>query len=210
VGQFVKAGAELPFLTSVLLSLSNNIFYILLCFIFLAIGLLFLYKSYTSNDKNPIKAHHQIIKFPIIGKFILHSEIERFASTMYLLTNSGMNLDIAMKDSIQVINNRFLKDAISRARKEIVEGKDFVASITKINIFPDIFIQLVSSGYRSGNIVNMFKKVSDFMKSEIESKRSVLLSLLEPVITIFMGGFILLIVLAILIPIMQMNTLTLG
>ena len=210
VGQFVKAGAELPFLTSVLLSLSNNIFYILLCFIFLAIGLLFLYKSYTSNDKNHIKAHHQIIKFPIIGKFILHSEIERFASTMYLLTNSGMNLDIAMKDSIQVINNRFLKDAISRARKEIVEGKDFVASITKINIFPDIFIQLVSSGYRSGNLVNMFKKVSDFMKSEIESKRSVLLSLLEPVITIFMGGFILLIVLAILIPIMQMNTLTLG
>ncbi len=210
VGQFVKAGAELPFLTSVLLSLSNNIFYILLCFIFLAIGLLFLYKSYTSKDENHIKAHHQIIKFPIIGKFILHSEIERFASTMYLLTNSGMNLDIAMKDSIQVINNRFLKDSISRARKEIVEGKDFVAAITKINIFPDIFIQLVSSGYRSGNIVNMFKKVSDFMKSEIESKRSVLLSLLEPVITIFMGGFILLIVLAILIPIMQMNTLTLG
>ena len=74
-------------------------------------------------------------------------------------------------------------------------------------IFPDIFIQLISSGYRSGNLVKMFNKVSHFMKAEIETKRSVFLSLLEPIVIILMGGFIMLIVLAILIPIMQMNTL---
>jgi general secretion pathway protein F len=56
----------------------------------------------------------------------------------------------------------------------------------------------------------MFKKASDFLKNEIDSKRSVFLSLLEPLVIIFMGGFIMLIVLAILIPIMQMNTLSLG
>ena len=146
----------------------------------------------------------------MIGKFILHSEIERFSSTMYLLTQSGMNLDLAMEESTKVVNNKYLTSTIDKARREVVEGKDFVQALTKTQIFPDIFIQLISSGYRSGNLVKMFKKVSDFMKSEIESKRSVLLSLLEPVITIFMGGFILLIVLAILIPIMQMNALTLG
>jgi general secretion pathway protein F len=129
---------------------------------------------------------------------------------MFLLTQSGMNLDLAMEESAKVVSNKYLTNAIDIARKEVVEGKDFVQALTKTQIFPDIFIQLISSGYRSGNLVKMFKKVSDFMKSEIESKRSVLLSLLEPVITIFMGGFILLIVLAILIPIMQMNALTLG
>jgi general secretion pathway protein F len=129
---------------------------------------------------------------------------------MYLLTQSGMNLDLAMEESTKVVNNKYLTSTIDKARREVVEGKDFVQALTKTQIFPDIFIQLISSGYRSGNLVKMFKKVSDFMKSEIESKRSVLLSLLEPVITIFMGGFILLIVLAILIPIMQMNALTLG
>jgi general secretion pathway protein F len=129
---------------------------------------------------------------------------------MFLLTQSGMNLDLAMEESAKVVSNKYLTNAIDKARKEVVEGKDFVQALTKTQIFPDIFIQLISSGYRSGNLIKMFKKVSDFMKSEIESKRSVLLSLLEPVITIFMGGFILLIVLAILIPIMQMNALTLG
>ena len=210
VGQFIKAGAELPLLTSVLLSVSNNILYILIGLFLLFMGLTFLYKSYTSNIDNHIKAHQKLLSFPLFGKFILHSEIERFSSTMYLLTQSGMNLDLAMEESAKVVNNKFLKSSIDKARREVVEGKDFVQALNKTQIFPDIFIQLISSGYRSGNLVKMFKKVSDFMKSEIESKRSVLLSLLEPVITIFMGGFILLIVLAILIPIMQMNALTLG
>jgi general secretion pathway protein F len=80
----------------------------------------------------------------------------------------------------------------------------------KSKIFPDIFIQLIASGYKSGKLPKMFKKVSVFLKNEIDSKRSIFLSLLEPIVIIFMGGFIMLIVLAILLPIMQMNTLSLG
>ena len=91
-----------------------------------------------------------------------------------------------------------------------MEGKDFIYSLKQTNIFPDIFIQLISSGYKSGNLTKMFHKVSHFLKSEIESRRAIFLSLLEPLVIIFMGGFIMLIVLAILIPIMQMNTLSLG
>ena len=82
--------------------------------------------------------------------------------------------------------------------------------LTREQIFPDIFNQLISSGYRSGNLAPMFKKASNFMKSEIETTRSTVLSLIEPLIIIIMGGFILLIVMAILIPIMQMNTLILN
>ena len=210
VGQFIKAGAELPFLTSLLLAVSNNIVWILLFIAALLGGFTFLYRSYTAKAENHINAHKKILGIPLIGKFILDNEIERFSSTMHLLTESGMNLDVAMEESSNVVNNKFLKTSINNARQEIVEGKDFVQALSKTDIFPDIFIQLISSGYRSGNLVKMFRKVADFMKSEIESKRAVMLSLLEPVITIFMGGFILLIVLAILIPIMQMNSLTLG
>ncbi len=93
------------------------------------------------------------------------------------------------------------------AKNDVVEGKDFIVSLKNEGVFPDIFIQLISSGYRSGNLAKMFNKVSHFMKSEIENKRAIFLSLLEPIVIILMGGFIMLIVLAILIPIMQMNTL---
>ena len=210
IGQFVKAGAELPLITELLIGLSNNIF-IIAIFITLLVSIsIFAYKKYTFNINNLINAHKNFLKLPIIGNFILISEIERFSSTMGLIMESGTNLDIALEESSKVLNNKFLHHVVMNAKKDVVEGKDFIFSLNKTEIFPNIFIQLISSGYKSGNLVKMFYKASDFLKNEIDSKRSVFLSLLEPLVIIFMGGFVMLIVLAILIPIMQMNTLSLG
>ena len=146
----------------------------------------------------------------MIGSFILTSELERFSSTMELLLSSGTNLDEALDECSKIFKNKYLSNIISNSKNDVIEGKDFITSLNKDKLLPDVFIQLISSGYRSGNLAKMFKKVSDFMKTEIESKRSIFLSLLEPIVIIFMGGFIMMIVLAILIPIMQMNALTLG
>jgi len=210
IGQFVKAGAELPLITNLLIGLSNNIFIILL---FLAI-LIFLvtlgYKKHVANIENHISAHKKLLNLPLIGDFILISEVERFSSTMALIMESGTNLDIALEESSKVFNNKYLHHVVMNAKNDVVEGKDFIISLNKTKIFPNIFMQLISSGYKSGNLVRMFYKASDFLRNEIDSKRSVFLSLLEPIVIIFMGGFIMLIVLAILIPIMQMNTLSLG
>ena len=208
--QFIKAGAELPLITKLLLGLSNNIFIILFVILAIYIGLALLYKKFISEENNHISAHKQFLKIPLIGNFILTSEIERFSSTMALIMESGTNLDTALDESAKVFNNKYLNSLIIEAKNDVIEGKDFIYSLKQTNIFPDIFIQLISSGYKSGNLIKMFYKSSSFLKNEIETKRSIFLSLLEPLVIIFMGGFIMLIVLAILIPIMQMNTLSLG
>ena len=210
INQFIKAGAELPLITKLLLGLSNNIFIILFVILAMSIGLTLLYKKFISEKNNHISAHKQFLKIPLIGNFILTSEIERFSSTMALIMESGTNLDTALDESAKVFNNKYLNSLIIEAKNDVIEGKDFIYSLKQTNIFPDIFIQLISSGYKSGNIIKMFHKSSSFLKNEIETKRSIFLSLLEPLVIIFMGGFIMLIVLAILIPIMQMNTLSLG
>jgi len=210
INQFIKAGAELPLITKLLLGLSNNIFIILFIILAIYIGLALLYKKFISEENNHISAHKQFLKIPLIGNFILTSEIERFSSTMALIMESGTNLDTALDESAKVFNNKYLNSLIIEAKNDVIEGKDFIYTLNQTNIFPDIFIQLISSGYKSGNLIKMFHKSSDFLKNEIETKRSIFLSLLEPLVIIFMGGFIMLIVLAILIPIMQMNTLSLG
>ena len=210
INQFIKAGAELPLITKLLLGLSNNIFIILFVILAIYIGLALLYKKFISEENNHISAHKQFLKIPLIGNFILTSEIERFSSTMALIMESGTNLDTALDESAKVFNNKYLNSLIIEAKNDVIEGKDFIYSLKQTNIFPDIFIQLISSGYKFGNLIKMFHKSSSFLKNEIETKRSIFLSLLEPLVIIFMGGFIMLIVLAILIPIMQMNTLSLG
>ena len=207
IDQFIKAGAELPFITKFLIGISNNIIPILLVITFLSVGFYYLYKKYTKKEKNKLLVDKKILAIPFLGNFILNSELERFSSTMELLLASGTNLDIALEECSKIFNNQYLSNIIMNARNDVVEGKDFIITIKQNEIFPDIFIQLIASGYRSGNLEKMFNKVSNFMKSEIETKRSVFLSLLEPIVIIFMGGFIMMIVLAILIPIMQMNTL---
>ena len=207
IDQFIKAGAELPFITKFLIGISNNIIPILLIITFLSVGFYYVYKKYTKKEKNKLLVDKKILAIPFLGNFILNSELERFSSTMELLLASGTNLDIALEECSKIFNNQYLSNIIMSARNDVVEGKDFIITMKQNEIFPDIFIQLIASGYRSGNLEKMFNKVSNFMKSEIENKRSVFLSLLEPIVIIFMGGFIMMIVLAILIPIMQMNTL---
>jgi general secretion pathway protein F len=210
ISQFVKAGAELPLITELLIGLSNNIFIIIISMVLLVSVTVFAYRQYTSDIDNLILSHKKFLTLPLIGNFILISEIERFSSTMALIMESGTNLDIAIEESSKVFNNKYLHHIVMNAKKDVVEGKDFIFSLNRSGIFPSIFIQLISSGYKSGNLVKMFHKSSDFLRNEIDSKRSIFLSLLEPLVIIFMGGFIMLIVLAILIPIMQMNTLSLG
>ena len=196
VGQFIKAGAELPFITKFLIGISNNIIPILIVIV-ISIGIIFyFYKNYVSKIENKIIFDRKLLNTPLLGNFILNSELERFSSTMELLLASGTNLDVALEECSKIFNNKFLSKIILNAKNDVVEGKDFIVSLKNEGVFPDIFIQLVSSGYRSGNLVKMFNKVSHFLKSEIENKRAIFLSLLEPIVIIFMGGFIMLIVLA--------------
>ena len=196
IDQFIKAGAELPFITKFLIGISNNIIPILLVITFLSVGFYYVYKKYTKKEKNKLLVDKKILAIPFLGNFILNSELERFSSTMELLLASGTNLDIALEECSKIFNNQYLSNIIMNARNDVVEGKDFIITMKQNEIFPDIFIQLIASGYRSGNLEKMFNKVSNFMKSEIENKRSVFLSLLEPIVIIFMGGFIMMIVLS--------------
>jgi len=210
VDQFVRAGATLPLLTRSLMVISDYAWLILLLSTSSSIGIYYGYKRMSKNEETSIMFHRQFLSLPLIGAFLLNAEVERFARIMHLMLKSGLNLDVAMQKANVVISNKFIAQSISKARKDLVEGKDFIRSLKESNIFPSLFIQLLSSGYKSGNLVFMFEKVTQYMKGEIENKRATVLSLLEPIVIIFMGGIILLIVLAILIPIMQMNTIALG
>ncbi len=117
VGQFIKSGTELPALTTALLFISNNILFITILFILLFGTLFFLYKRYTKLKENLIKTHRFFLKIPLLGKFLLLTETERFSSTMALLLDSGINLDVALEESGEVFNNAYLKEQIRISRR---------------------------------------------------------------------------------------------
>ena len=99
VDQFLRAGVELPFLTNILMTVSNQLPVILVLFV-LGLGLInYLYKKLLKDEEKLKSLHRKILYLPIIGDFLLKSELERFSSTMHLLLSSGINLDQAMDES---------------------------------------------------------------------------------------------------------------
>jgi len=207
IDQFIRSGTPLPTLTAGLMVISKYAMLIITLVILILAGSYLYYKKLVTNNLKAISIHKRFLKIPLIGTFILNAEVERFSRVMHLMMKSGLNLDLAMQQAQVVIGNRYIAHSIETARGELLEGKDFIHSLKNAKIFPSLFLQLLSSGYKSGNLTFMFEKVTQYMKGEIESKRSIVLSLLEPLVIIFGGGIILLIVLAILLPIMQMNTM---
>ena len=203
--QFVKSNIELPFLTSLMIFISNNIL------VFIGINLLLIATFYLHYKKNILgtssesNIHRLLLKIPFVGRFLLIRDLEKFSRIMFLMLKSGINLDQSLNHANKLIGNKYVRKIIEDATEHIIEGKDFLYEIKQSKIFPEIFIQLLSSGFQSGSLSEMFEKLAFYFKDEIDNSRSSLLSIIEPLILIVMGGIITLIILAILLPIMQMN-----
>ena len=203
--QFIKSNIELPFLTSLMIFISNNIFIFVGVIFLLIMGSYFYYRKNISGTSRESNIHKLLIKIPFVGRFLLISELEKFSRVMFLMLKSGINLDQSLNHANKLINNLYIRTIINDATDDIIEGKDFLYKIKQAKVFPEIFIQLLSSGFQSGSLLEMFEKLAFYFKDEIDNSRSSLLSIIEPLILIIMGGIITLIILAILLPIMQMN-----
>ena len=203
--QFIKSNIELPFLTSLMIFISNNIFILVGVIFLLIMGSYFYYRKNISGTSRESNIHKLLLKIPFVGRFLLISELEKFSRVMFLMLKSGINLDQSLNHANKLINNVYISTIIKDATDDIIEGKDFLYKIKQAKVFPEIFIQLLSSGFQSGSLLEMFEKLAFYFKDEIDNSRSSLLSIIEPLILIIMGGIITLIILAILLPIMQMN-----
>lgn len=203
--QFIKSNIELPFLTSLMIFISNNIFIFVGVIFLLIMGSYFYYRKNISGTSRESNIHKLLLKIPFVGRFLLISELEKFSRVMFIMLKSGINLDQSLNHANKLINNVYISTIIKDATDDIIEGKDFLYKIKQAKVFPEIFIQLLSSGFQSGSLLEMFEKLAFYFKDEIDNSRSSLLSIIEPLILIIMGGIITLIILAILLPIMQMN-----
>ena len=210
VTRFINSDVALPFLTRQLLFFSDNFLAICMFIFFISICSIGCYKQLIKTKKIHYLIHSQLLKMPIIGRFIIHSEIEHFSSCLYLMLSSSMTLTIALHECSLVFSNEYFRQTVSRISLDMNEGKDLAQLLDNREFFPDTFVQLVVSGYYSGTLVESLKSVSDYMKSDLENRRAMILSLIEPVIIVLMGIVTLLIVLAILLPILKMNTLILD
>ncbi len=207
VGVFDDLGQELPTLTQALITLSEVFkqygLYMLLGLVLLWLVIRLLLRI----DNIRFSAHKFILKLPLIGRFARSSNTARFTRTMAILSGSGVELLEALRISAQVTPNLAIKAAIQKATVKVREGGSLSQALAKSNLFPPITVNLIASGESSGQLPEMLDSAAVNQENEIQSYTEMVVGVFEPMLILVMGGVVLTIVLAILMPIFDMNQL---
>ena len=204
---FDNMDQELPLLTRVLIDSSdfiraNGLFMLLGIFI-----IIFFIKKLLAIPEWRYRYHQMLLKTPLIGKLNQGFNTARFARTLSILSNSGVSILEAMSISAQVIENRPMRKAVKDAVVKVREGSSIHKSLEQSGYFPPMTVYLIASGEGSGKLDEMLERAAIQQERETDSMLSTVLGLFEPLLILFMGGMVLIIVLAILLPILEMNQL---
>lgn len=151
--------------------------------------------------------HGFVLRIPVVGRLVRGINAARLTSTLGILTASGIPLLSAMQSAVQVVNNIPMRKAVDDALKQVREGGSLSRSLGKSKLFPPLVIHLISSGEQSGKLDVMLGRAAEAQTRELENWVAALTALLEPVLILVMGGIVLFIVIAIMLPIIEMNQL---
>jgi general secretion pathway protein F len=204
---FDDTGQALPYLTKIMIKISDFIVnqgYIV-AILLLVSGMVF---SMAMRLPGPQLAFHRfILWFPPSKRLSTSLNTSRMARTMSILIGSGVPLISALKSSSQVVTNRVLRNALEVTAEEVQQGASLSRSLGRSKLFPPLLTQMVASGESSGKLDAMLEKSATSLEREAEARISVVVSLFEPLMILFMGAVVLIIVMAILLPIFDLNQL---
>ena len=204
---FESIGQDLPALTRGLIATSDFLasYGIYVLFALLLVGVVFSYMMRIEAFK---KSYHQfLLRLPLAGRMVKSVNSARFARTLSIVASSGVPILDGLRISSQVIANLPMREAVLTAASKVREGAAISTALDASKYFPPMTIHLIASGEASGNIENMLERAADSQEREMEALTAGLLGIFEPVLILVMGGVVLLIVLAILLPIFDMNQL---
>ncbi len=207
VEQFISSNVELPVLTQTLLAFSE-VFPIIIAFILLS--LIAIYVVQVTNiipQKYQLMISKYFLFIPLIGPIILYDQTARFCSSMRLMTKAGLNTIDSLQIAQNTFKNKYLKSQVEKVVNKVISGTSISKAFAQVQIFPEVFQQLLSSGDLGSQVSEMFEKTKEFLDQEVDTRRNILLTLLQPIVILTMGVFVMLIVLSIMLPLLQMNNL---
>ncbi|MBE8215121.1 MAG: type II secretion system inner membrane protein GspF [Endozoicomonadaceae bacterium] len=204
---FIDNGEELPVITEILIHMSEGFQRWWLMMLIGSIALFILISKLLKRPKLRLKWHAKILKMPVIGAFSCALNTSQFAGTLSILTKSGVSVVDALVISAKVVSNDKMREGIIEAGKNVLEGSSLYRSLKKFNYFPPLMLHMIASGESTGELDNMLERASYNQQMELENKMAMLIGLFEPLMLVVMGGMVLFVVLAILLPILNINTL---
>jgi general secretion pathway protein F len=204
---FEQEHAALPTMTKILIGLSSFVTGYWIFLLLLVIGLIGGIVGGLATAKGRRFYDRLILRVPYIGPTIIRVICARFARTLATLLSSGVQLLPALTAVKRVVTNGLLADAIEDSRESIRQGHGMGHTLEQSGLFPPLLIQMIKVGEISGELERMLERVADNYEREVEASLNQVTTVLQPLMTLVMAGVILFMMLAVLLPIFQLNQL---
>jgi general secretion pathway protein F len=197
---------QLPFITLALLGTVKFVSSFWWLIVIVLGGAGYYLRRYFNTPAGRAALDSRLLKLPVFGTLIRMISVSRFTRTLGTLLQSGVPALTALDIVQSVIGNTVLAAAVQRARENVREGESIADPLRRSGLFPPVVVQMVSVGEKSGELEKMLLKVSDSFDRTVEARMTALMSLVEPVIILVMGVIVGFIVIAIMLPILQMSS----
>jgi type IV pilus assembly protein PilC len=201
---FRDLGAELPFLTAIIIRLSNFVQKNIL-FVFLGvIALFFAFRYYRNTTQGRWTTDRMMLKIPLFGQLLYKVAMTRVTRTLSTLISGGVPMLEALKITSTTAGNVLIEKEIIDARKLVSEGKTMNEAFRESGRFPLMMLQMINVGEATGTLDEMLSKLANFYDEEVETAVAALLSVMEPIMLIFVGGLVGSLVIAMYLPIFSL------
>ncbi len=210
IEQFETLGQELPPLTNAVIGISEFMRgWGLLVIPAIGVGIWFL-RGLFKTPAIKLGWDRTVLRLPLLGKVIRSANAAQFARTFATLSGSGATVPDALIAAKGSVGNEVFRQAAVKVRRQVEEGQTLNRAMRSTEVFPPMLVHMVASGERGGDLPAMMGRAADYMEEELDSNATVALGLLEPLLIVMLAGIVALIVLAIMLPILQLNTMAIG
>ena len=198
-------GQTLPWMTQLLIGITDALRDYWWLLLVMVIGIVLGVRLLLAQPAMRLRWDGQKFNLPLLGKVTRSANAARYANTLAILTGAGVPVVESMKIASEVVSNTWLKQKLHDATQTVSEGVSLRMALEQVGQFPPMLLHMVGSGEQSGELDTMLVRVATYQQAEVERIVSTIVKLFEPLMLLLMGGLVLFIVMAILLPILSMN-----
>ncbi len=208
VDQFETSGQQLPWLTNAMIGISGVMLHWGWAIALGIAGALALAALLLSRPGPRLAFDGMLLRLPLAGRMLRNVEAANLARSLATMIASGLPVLEALQLAGQTTGNTVIRAAVRDMAVGVHEGSGLSSSMRRAGVFPPLLVNLAASGESGGKLEPMLDRAADYLERDFRTATSVALSLLEPAIIVVMGGIVCLVILSILLPILQINTLS--
>lgn len=207
VSVFANTKQKLPFLTVMMLAISDFVRAYGIYVGIALVGAFWLWRRALRNPDLKRRWHTWLLSAPVYGKFERSLNTARFASTLAITTGSGVPILRALETSRDTLSNVAMRELVEQATASVREGVSLARALSAQKHFPPMLVHMIRAGEITGELPSMLERAANSQQADLERRTLTIAGLLEPVLILAMGLVVLLIVLAVLMPIIEINQL---